>query len=63
MILVEAEIVAVEAEVNIEAAIAVIIGDGGVGEASFGRFGEAESIALDLEGAIAAIEKEERKRR
>ena len=46
VILIEAEIIAVEAEIDIEASIAVVIGDGRMGEGSLRAACETECIAL-----------------
>ncbi len=59
VILVEAEIVHIEAEVDIQAAVAVVVGNGGVGEGSLGRAREAEGVAPKRESAIALVDEEQ----
>ena len=59
VILVEAEVVHIRAEVNIEASIAIVVGYGGVREGSLRRTCKPEGIALDGEGAVALIEEEQ----
>ena len=60
VILIEPQVVHVGAEVEIEAAVAVVVGSGGVGECALRLLREAKCIALEGEGAVAAILKEQR---
>src|SRR5882762_11177385 len=46
VILVETEIITVEAEIDVEAAVAIIVGDGGVGESALRRIGELEGVGF-----------------
>jgi len=55
VILIEPQVVLVGAEVEVEAAVAVVVGCGGVGEGALGLLRETKSIALEGEGAVAAI--------
>src|SRR5437660_11142441 len=60
VVLIKAEIVAVETEVNIKSAIAIVVGDGRVCECALRRFRKLESIWLALEGAVSLIDKQQR---
>ena len=60
MILIEPQIVAIEAEINVEASVAVVVGDRCVGECSLRRPRELKGVPLDRERAVSLIEKEQR---
>ena len=60
MVLVQAEIIAVEAEINIETPVAIIVREGGLCESSLRRLVELESIALEGESSISLVQKEQR---
>ncbi len=60
MILVQAEIVAIEAEIDIEPAVMVVVGDSRVRERALRRARELEGIAL--EGKFSRTVVEEKKR-
>src|ERR1035437_2671952 len=59
VILVQAEIVHIKAEVDIETAIAIVVGHRRMGECSLRGTGELEGIALKGEGAVALILEEQ----
>src|SRR3984957_9329139 len=59
VILVQAKIVAVEAEVDIETAVAIAVGQRCMRERSLGRSLELEGIALDQKRSVALIEEEQ----
>src|SRR5277367_4589218 len=59
VILVEAKIVGIEAEVDIETSVAIVVGYSRMRERSLGRTVKPESIALGREGAVALIQKEQ----
>jgi hypothetical protein len=46
VILIQAYVVAVETEINVETPVAIVIGDGRVSESSLGRSRELEGIGL-----------------
>src|SRR5258708_1749892 len=57
---VETDIVAVQAKINVEPPIIVVVGDGGVREGALRRARELEGIAFEGELSAAVIEKEQR---
>ena len=59
-ILVQALIVAVETEVKIEPAVAIIIGSGNGSKCSLGRLCKRKRIGLQTKGSILLIEEEQR---
>src|SRR5262249_52251249 len=59
--LVLAQIVNIGAEVEIESAVAIIIGGRHSGEGALGRRGEAKGILLVTERAVALIEEQQRR--
>ena len=59
MILIESQIVAVQAEVNVETSVAVIVGDRCVREGSLRRRCKLEGIALERKFAVALIQKKQ----
>ena len=60
VILVEAEVIAVEAEVDVQTAITVVVGECGVGEGSLRGLRKLEGVGFSFEGAVALVEEEER---
>ena len=60
VVLIESDVVAVQTKVDIEASIAVVVGDGSVGECSLGLLHELEGVALEREPSISLVEKEQR---
>ncbi len=60
VILIQAEIVTVKTEINVEFTVTVVVGDGCMGEGALRRARKAERVSLACEGAVAAVEKEER---
>ena len=58
MVLVEPQVVHVHTEVNVEAAVAIIVGHGSVRERSLWRTGKLEGVGLHGKGPVALIEKE-----
>jgi len=55
VILIEAQVVHVRAEVDIETPVAIIVGQCGVREGALRRARKLEGIALDRKGAIALV--------
>src|ERR1035438_3929032 len=60
MILVQSQIVAVHAEINIQQSVAIVIRHGGMCEGSLRSARELEGIAFDREFAVSLINKEQR---
>src|SRR5579862_5518598 len=62
MILIEAEIVAVEAEVDVEPSVTVVVRDGSVRERALRSVRKPKGIALELKFPVSLIEKKQRPR-
>jgi len=58
VILIEAEIIGIEAKINVKAAVVVVVGDGRVSEGSLRSLCEFESVGLELKFAVALIQKQ-----
>ena len=58
--MVQAQVVTVETEINVEQAVVVIIGDGRVGESSLGWARELEGIALEQKLSFPLVQQEQR---
>ena len=59
VILVQAQIVTIETEINIKQTVAIIIGDGGVCESSLRRTRELEGIALEQKLSLPLVQKKQ----
>src|SRR5215469_3346904 len=60
VILIEARVVAVQAEIDVEASIPVVVGGGGVRERSRRRIGKPESIRFEQESSVSLVPEEKR---
>ncbi len=60
MILVESEIVTVKTEVDVEASIAIVVGDGGMGEGSLRGLHKLEGIRFARKFASSLVQEEQR---
>ena len=60
MILIEAEVVAIQAKINVEPAIAVIVGNRSVRECALWGFAKLKASRLQLEFAVALIQEKQR---
>jgi len=59
VILIEAEVVAVETKIDVETTIVVIVGDGGVREGTLRRGCKFERVALQFKFAVALVEEKQ----
>src|SRR6185369_7075052 len=59
VILIQTQVIHIEAEIDIEASIAVVVGHGGVGERSLWRSGKLERVPLQGKRSVALIEEEQ----
>ena len=60
VVLIEAEIIGVETKVDVEAAIAIVVGQSGMGECAQRRLGEGKRARLVFELSVALIDEEKR---
>ena len=60
MVLVQSEVIAVQAKINVETAVAIVVGDGGMGESSLRRSRKFEGVAFQYKLPIALVQKEQR---
>ena len=60
MVLVEPQVVAIQAEINIQTSVAVVVGDRRMGKRPLRRALELERVLLDRKRSIALIEKKQR---
>src|SRR5206468_491200 len=60
VILVQAEIISVETKVDVEAAVAIVVSQSGVGECTERRLGERKRARLVFELSVALIDEEKR---
>ncbi len=60
VILVQTQVVAIEAEINVEASVAIIVSDSRVGKRSLGRPRKPEGVALEQEFSLALVEEKQR---
>ena len=59
VVLVQSQVVAIHAEIDIQASVAVVVGDRRMRECSFGRMRKLEGISLNRECAISLIEEQQ----
>src|SRR6185295_20227548 len=60
VVLVEAGVVAVQAKIDVEPPVTIVVRDGGVGECSLGELGKPEGVTLKRKFSVSLIHEQQR---